>query len=150
MCAVKKLGAIALFVALIAIATGLAQYRWPNMTTVQKVYVDKLGNNDDAERFRFQLGIELGKNGFTTWDDPDGADGIVKGTFSYRDFGAKSGASANLRIMSQDNKEIWGLSVSDPKNDRKNPDSSLWVAQEVCKRMKDQKANEIKWFKGKK
>lgn len=145
----KKLGVIAGFVVLIAVATGLAQYRWPNMTTVQKVWVDKLGNNDDAERFRFQLAIELGKNGFTAWDEADGSDGIVKGTFSYKNFSDKSGAAANLRIMSPDNKEIWGLSVNDPKSDRKG-DSSLWVAQEVAKRMKEQKANEIKWFKGKK
>ena len=145
----KRLWAVASFIALIAIASGLAQYRWPNMTTVQKVYVDKLGNNDDAERFRFQLGIELGNAGFTTWPDADGADGVVKGTFSYRNFSDKSGAAANLRIMSQDNKEIWGLSVSDPKTDRKG-DSSQWVAHEVAKRMKEQKANEIKWFKGKK
>ncbi len=49
--------------------------------------------------------------------------------------------------MSSDNKEIWGLSVSDPKNDRKG-DSSQWVAAEVAKKMKEQKANEIKAFKG--
>ena len=145
----NKLGAVAAFIVLIAIATGLAQYRWPNMTTVQKVYVDKLGNNDDAERFRFLLATELSHQGFTPWDGVDGADGIIKGTFSYKNFGDKSGAAANLRIMSQDNKEIWGLSVNDPKIDRKG-DSSQWVAAEVAKKMKDQKANEIKWFKGKK
>ena len=145
----KRSTAVAAFIALIAIATGLAQYRWPNMTTVQRVWVDKLGNNDEAERFRFQLAIELGHQGFTAWDQADGADAIIKGTFSFRDFGAKSGAAANLHIMSPDNKEIWGLSVSDPKSDRKG-DSSLWVAQEVAKKMKEQKANEIKWFKGKK
>lgn len=144
----KKFAAVAAFIVLLAIASGLAQYRWPNMTTVQRVWVDKLGNNDDAERFRFQLAIELGHQGFTAWDQADGADSIIKGTFSFRDFGAKSGAAANLHIMSPDGKEIWGLSVADPKNDRK--DSSLWVAQEVAKKMKDQKANEIKWFKGKK
>src|SRR5512143_708880 len=131
----KKLAAVGAFIVLIAIATGLAQYRWPNMTTVQRVWVDKLGNNDDAERFRFQLAIELGHNGFTAWDQADGADGIIKGTFSYRDISAKSGGSANLHIMSPDNKEIWGVSVSDPKSDRKG-DSSLWVAQEVAKKMK--------------
>ena len=145
----KKLGAVAVFIVLLAMATGLAQYRWPNMTTVQKVWVDKLGNNDDAERFRFQLATELTHAGFTPWDQTDGADAIIKGTFSYRNFGDKSGAAANLRIMSQDNKEIWGLSVSDPKTDRKG-DSSQWVAAEVAKRMKEQKANEIKSFKGKK
>ncbi len=144
----KKFAAVAVFIAIVASASGVAQYRWPNMTTVQKVWVDKLGNNDDAERFRFQLAIELSKAGFTPWDTAEGADGIIKGTFSYQNFSDKSGASANLRIVSPDNKEIWGLSVSDPKVDRKG-DSSLWVAQEIAKRMKEQKANEIKWFKGK-
>ena len=142
----KRFTAVAGFIFLIAIATGLAQYRWPNMTTVQRVWVDKLGNNDDAERFRFQLAIELGHQGFTAWDQADGADAIIKGTFSYRDISAKSGGAANLRIMSPDGKEIWGLSVSDPKPSRKD-DSSLWVAQEVAKKMKEEKAKEIKWFK---
>jgi len=147
--AMKKSVTIVLLIAVFGAAAAWAQYRWPNMTTVQKVYVGKLGNNDDAERFRDQLAVALRDIGFTPWDEEEGADGIIKGTFSFQNYSDKSGAAANLRIMSPDNKEIWGLSVSDPKSERKG-DSSLWVAGEVAKRMKKQKEDEIKWFKGKK
>lgn len=138
----KKSSAVAAFVALIAIATGLAQDRWADMTTVQRVWVGKLGNNEDAERFRSQLATELGRQGFTAWSQAEGADAVVKGTFSFRDFGARTGAAANLHIMGPDDKEIWGLTVNDPKPDRK--ESSLWVAQEVAKKMREQKATDIK------
>ncbi len=143
----KKSLAVGCFVALIAIATGLAQYGLPSMATVQRLFVDKLGNNDDAERFRSQLATELGRQGFTAWNQAEGADAIIKGTFSFRDFGARTGAAANLRIVSPDDKEIWGLSLSDPKPDRK--ESSQWVAQEVAKKMKEQRANDIKRSKRK-
>ena len=138
----KRYSAVAAFILLIAVATGLAQYSLPSMATVQRVFVDKLGNNDDAERFRSQLAGELGRQGFTAWNQAEGADAMVKGTFSFRDFGARTGAAANLRIVSPDNKELWALSLSDPKSDRK--ESSQWVAQEVAKKMKEQKANDIK------
>ncbi len=143
----KKSSAVAAFI-LIAIATGLAQNRPPNLTTVQRLWVDKLGNNEDAERFRYQLAVELGHQGFTAADQAEGADGIIKGTFSFRNFTERSGAAANLRIVSPDDKEMWVVSVSDPKTDREN-DSSLWVAQEVAKKIKEEKAREIKWFKKK-
>ena len=143
----KRSTAVAAFIALIAIATGLAQYA-PNLTNVQRVWVDKLGNNDDAEHFRSQLAGELGRQGFTALDQAEGADAIIKGTFSFRDFGARTGAAANLRILSPDDKEMWAISVSDSKSDRK--ESAQWVAQEVAKKMKEEKAGEIKRFKGKK
>lgn len=142
----KRSLAVAAFLLLIVIATSLAQERWANMSAVQRVWVDKLGNNDDAERFRSQLATELGRQGFTATDQA-GADAVIKGTFSFRDFGARTGGAANLRVMSPDDKEIWGLSVSDPKPDRK--ESSQWVAQEVAKKMKEQKASDIKRSKRK-
>ena len=137
--------AVALFV-LVCAASLLAQLHWPNMTTVNKIFVNKLGNNDEAERFRFQLSRELANVGFTPLAEPDEADAIVKGTFSYQNWNDKSGAQANLRLLSQEGKEIWGLSVADKKIDS-NHDSGLWVAREVSKKLKEQKEKELKWMR---
>jgi hypothetical protein len=139
----KRFTAVAVFIALIGIATGLAQYHPADLANVQRVYVDKLGNNDDAERFRSQLASELGRQGFTPSEQADGADAVIKGTFSFRDFGNKSGAAANLRVVNPDGKELWTISCNDPKPDRAN-ESAQWVAHEVAKKMKDQKAKDIK------
>ena len=124
-----------------------AQYQYPNMASVQKVYIDKLGNSDDAERFRFQAARALGTVGFTPWDTADGADTIMKGTFTYTNWGEKTGAQANVQLIStRDNKEVWALSVADPKIDSKH-NSSQWVADELAKRLKKEKDDEIKRMK---
>lgn len=133
------------FCVLLFVAGALAQLHWPNMTTVNKIFVGKLGNNDNAERFRFQLSRELAAVGFTPLAEKEEADAIVKGSFTYQNWSDRSGAQANLRLMSQDGQEIWGLSVADKKIDRKD-DSSLWVAREVAKKLKEQKAKELKWM----
>lgn len=137
--------AVAVFVLACAAAV-VAQLHWPNMTTVNKIFVDKLGNNDDAERFRFQLSRELASAGFTPLAEREEADAIVKGTFTYQNYGDKTGAQANLRLLSQEGKEIWGLSVADKKISDDH-DSGLWVAREVSKRVREQKAKELKWMK---
>lgn len=140
----KKLAGIGLV--LVLCTAVWAQFHWPNMTTVQKIFVGKLGNNDDAERFRFQFSRELANYGFTPWDGEEGADAIVKGSFTYQNYGEKTGAQANLRLLSQDNKEIYSLSVADKKI-KADHDSSLWVAKEIGKRLKEQKEKETKWMK---
>jgi len=76
------------FAVLVAAVTACwAQY--PSLANVQRIYIDKLGNNDDAERFRSVGARELEHVGFTAANSPDDADAILKGTFHLRQLGRK-------------------------------------------------------------
>jgi len=131
---------VSVAVLLIAATTCIAQY--PSLANVQRIYVDKLGNNDDAERFRGVCSRELDHAGFTAVSSADEADAVLKGTFTYANWGEKSGGQLNFRLMSRDGKEIWAGSVADKVKPER--DSSQWVAEEFAKRLKKQKEREIK------
>jgi hypothetical protein len=86
--------AVELAVLLVAVAVCLAQY--PSLANVQRIYIDKLGNNDDAERFRSVGARELEHVGFATARNADDADAILKGTFIFANWDEKSGGQLNF------------------------------------------------------
>ena len=136
----KRSAVIGLTVLLVAVTACLAQY--PSLASVQRIYIDKLGNNDDAERFRSVGARELEHVGFNAASGPDDADAILKGTFTFANWGEKSGGQLNFRLMSRDDKEIWAGSVADKI--KPGRDSILWVAQEFAKQLKKRKEQAIK------
>ncbi len=135
----KRSAAVGLAILFVAV-TALAQY--PSLANVQRIYIDKLGNNDDAERFRSVGARELEHVGFNTASGPDDADAILKGTFTFANWGEKSGGQLNFRLVSRDDKEIWAGSISDKI--KPGRDSMLWVAQEFAKQLKKRKEQAIK------
>ena len=129
------------FAVLVAAVTACwAQY--PSLANVQRIYIDKLGNNDDAERFRSVGARELEHVGFTAANSSDDADAILKGTFTFANWGEKSGGQLNFRLMSRDDKEIWSGSVADKV--KPGRDSVQWVAQEFAKQLKKRKEQAAK------
>jgi len=136
----KRSAAVGLAVLFVALTTCLGQY--PSLANVQRIYIDKLGNNDDAERFRSVGARELEHVGFTAASSPDDADAILKGTFSFANWGEKSGGQLNFRLMSRDDKEIWAGSVADKI--KPGRDSIQWVAEEFAKQLKKRKEQTAK------
>jgi hypothetical protein len=136
----KRSAAVGLGILFVAVTACLAQY--PSLANVQRIYIDKLGNNDDAERFRSVGARELEHVGFSAASGPDDADAVVKGTFTFANWGEKSGGQLNFRLMSRDGKEIWAGSVADKI--KPGRDSVQWVAQEFSKQLKKRKEHAIK------
>jgi hypothetical protein len=136
----KRSAAVGLAILFVAVTACLAQY--PSLANVQRIYIDKLGNNDDAERFRSVGARELEHVGFNTASGPDDADAILKGTFTFANWGEKSGGQLNFRLVSRDDKEIWAGSIADKI--KPGRDSMLWVAQEFAKQLKKRKEQAIK------
>jgi len=136
----KRSAAIGCAVLFAAVVACLGQY--PSLANVQRVYIDKLGNNDDAERFRSVGARELQHIGFATASSPEDADAILKGTFTFANWGEKSGGQLNFRLMSRDDKEIWAGSVADKI--KPGRDSMQWVAQEFAKQLKKRKEQAAK------
>jgi hypothetical protein len=136
----KKIAAVGFAILLVAVGTARAQY--PSLANVQRIYIDKLGNNDDAERFRSVGSRELDHAGFTAVSSPDEADAIVKGTFTFANWGEKSGGQLNFRLVTRDDKELWAGKVDDKIKPER--DSLQWVAAEFAKRLKKQKEQTIK------
>jgi len=136
----KRSAAIAFAVLFAAVITCLGQY--PSVAAVQRIYVDKLGNNDDAEHFRSVCARELERVGFAVAGGPEDADAILKGSFTFANWSEKSGGQLNFRLMSRDDKEIWAGSVADKI--KPGRDSILWVAQEFAKQLRKKKDQEAK------
>jgi len=136
----KRSAAVGLVILFAAVTACLAQY--PSLASVQRIYIDKLGNNDDAERFRSVGARELEHVGFTAASSPEDADAILKGTFTFANWGEKSGGQLNFRLMSRDDKEIWAGSVADKV--KPGRDSLQWVAQEFAKQLKKRKEQAAK------
>jgi hypothetical protein len=132
--------AVGLAVLLVAVAVCLVQY--PSLANVQRIYIDKLGNNDDAERFRSVGARELEHVGFATASNADDADAILKGTFTFANWGEKSGRQLNFRLVSRDDKEIWAGSVAEKI--KPGRDSMQWVAQDFAKQLKKRKEQAAK------
>ena len=118
----KRSAAVGLVILFAAVTVCQAQY--PSLASVQRIYIDKLGNNDDAERFRSVGARELEHVGFTAARSPEDADAILKGTFTFANWGEKSGGQINFRLMSRD--------------------SLQWVAQEFAKQLKERKEQAAK------
>ena len=136
----KRSAAVGLAVLFVALTTCLAEY--PSLANVQRIYIDKLGDNDDAERFRSVGARELEHAGFSTASQAEDADAILKGSFTFANWGEKSGGQLNFRLVSPGDKEIWAGSIADKI--KPGRDSTQWVAQEFAKQLKKRKEQAAK------
>lgn len=67
---------------------------------------------------------------------------ILKGTFTFANWGEKSGGQLNFRLVSRYDKEIWAGSVADKI--KPGRDSMQWVAQDFAKQLKKRKEQAAK------
>lgn len=65
---------------------------------VQKVYVGDMGNDDEAERFRFLLEEQLSKKGFIVVNRAEDADAVLRGALSVRAFNKKAEARVYVKL----------------------------------------------------
>jgi hypothetical protein len=74
---------------------------------VHRIYVDFLGHDDEAVRFRSLLKQELTRAGFTIEDDSAKADAVLGGTLSVRVIDGYSRAFADVALRASDGVTIW-------------------------------------------
>jgi hypothetical protein len=74
---------------------------------VHKIYVGDMGKADEAERFRFLVGEELSKKGFTVVERAEDADAILTGALSVRVGDENTQARAFVKLESQAGQRLW-------------------------------------------
>jgi hypothetical protein len=74
---------------------------------VRKIYVGDMGKSDEAERFRFLVGQELAKKGFTVVDAAEESDAVLTGALSVRVGDDNTEARAFVRLESRDGQRLW-------------------------------------------
>ena len=79
----------------------------PQLRDVHKIYVGDMGKADEAERFRFLVGEELEKRGFTVVESADEADAILSGALSVRVGDEQTEARAFVKLESKSGQRIW-------------------------------------------
>jgi hypothetical protein len=77
------------------------------LSDVHHIYVDSMGQGDEAVRFRSLLKQELAHAGFTIEDDSAKADAVLSGTLSVRVIAGYSKAFADLAMRAPDGATIW-------------------------------------------
>lgn len=89
--------------------TGLVSPSQPahSLSDVHRIYVDSMGHDDEAARFRTLLKQELTHAGFTVEDDSAKADAALSGAFSVRVLAGYSKAYADLALRASDGTTIW-------------------------------------------
>jgi hypothetical protein len=77
------------------------------LSDIHRIYVDSLGHDDEAVRFRSLLKQELTLAGFTIEDDSAKADAVLSGTLSVRVIDGYSRAFADVALRTSDGATIW-------------------------------------------
>jgi hypothetical protein len=77
------------------------------LVDVHNIYVDSMGHDDEAVRFRSLLKQELTRAGFTVEDDAAKADAVLGGTFSVRVVAGYSRSYADVALRESDGATIW-------------------------------------------
>lgn len=77
------------------------------LSGVHRIYVDSMGQGDEAVRFRSLLKQGLTHAGFTIEDDSAKADAVLSGTLSVRVIAGYSKAFADLAMRASDGAAIW-------------------------------------------
>jgi hypothetical protein len=81
--------------------------RQPALHGVQKIYVGDMGRADEAERFRFLVGEELSKQGFTIVERAEDADAVLSGALSVRVGDEKTEARAFVKLETPNGARLW-------------------------------------------
>jgi hypothetical protein len=81
--------------------------RQNGLREVHKIYVGDMGKADEAERFRFLIGEELAKKGFTIVERAEDADAILSGALSVRVGDENTEARAFVKLESQGGVRLW-------------------------------------------
>jgi hypothetical protein len=74
---------------------------------VHKIYVGDMGRADEAERFRYLVGEELQKKGFTVVENADEADAVLSGALSVRVGDEDTQARAFVKLESKAGQRLW-------------------------------------------
>jgi hypothetical protein len=77
------------------------------LSDVHLIYVDSMGHDDEAVRFRSLLKQELTHAGFTIEDNSAKADSVLGGTLSVRVVAGYSRAFADVALRASDGATIW-------------------------------------------
>ena len=77
------------------------------LTEVHHIYVDSIGHDDEAVRFRSLLNQEPTPASFIIEDDSAEADAVLSGTFSVRVLAGCSRAYADVAARASDGATIW-------------------------------------------
>lgn len=77
------------------------------LSDVHHIYVDSMGQGDEAVRFRSLLKQELTHAGFTVEEDSAKADAVLSGTLSVRVVAGYSRAFADVALRATDGAAIW-------------------------------------------
>jgi hypothetical protein len=81
--------------------------RQPALRDVHKIYVGDMGRADEAERFRFLVGEELSKQGFTVVDRAEDADAVLSGALSVRVGDDSTEARAFVKLETPNGARLW-------------------------------------------
>jgi hypothetical protein len=99
------------FVAALTCVTAVGQEQSggaPSLGQVKKIYVGDMGDDVEAERFRLLVEEALVKEGFTVVGNVIGADAVLTGALSVRDYDDKSEARAFVRLLTPSGTRLWG------------------------------------------
>lgn len=77
------------------------------LSEVHHIYVDSMGHDDEAVRFRGLLKQELTRAGFTIEDDSAKADAVLSGTISIRVLAGYSRAFSDVTLRASDGAALW-------------------------------------------
>jgi hypothetical protein len=77
------------------------------LSDVHRIYVDSMGQDDEAVRFRSSLKQELTHAGFTIEADSAKANAVLSGTLSVRVLAGYSRAFADVALRASDGATIW-------------------------------------------
>jgi hypothetical protein len=110
---------------------------------IHRIYVDSMGGNDAAARFRALLGEELSKAGFLVGSTPSAADARLSGVLSTKK--ALHGhirAYATVELMTPAGSQIWGGEFHEPRFRWTWSNDAVAVrARDIAKKLKaDQQA----------
>lgn len=78
-----------------------------HLREVHKIYIGDMGKADEAERFRFLVGDELSKKGFTIVERAEDADAVLTGALSVRVGDSSTEARAFVKLESQTGERLW-------------------------------------------
>ena len=78
-----------------------------SLAGVEKIYVDSLGHDDEAVRFRRVLVENLAAAGFVVVDNRQTSDGVITGFLSLWVHHGSTHASATLALDAPDGRRLW-------------------------------------------
>lgn len=114
--------------------------RQPALRDVHKIYVGDMGRADEAERFRFLVGEELQKRGFTIVERAEDADAVLTGALSVRVGDDNTEARAFVKLEAQSGQRLWAHDFGNRLifNPLKRKEPTKRRASEIAKELRDE------------